>query len=284
MTRLVLASGLLAVGSLTAQVTFDRIQNSSKEPQNWLTYSGNVLGQRYSEITQINPHNVKNLQMQGAFPARSTEKFETTPLVVDGIMYLTEAPNDVIALDAATGKTYWVYSYAPSTDSRPCCGRVNRGVAILGDTLFMATLDSHLIAIDATNGHPIWNTEVASAKAGYAMTLSPLVVKDKVIVGVAGGEYGIRGFVAAYDAKTGKEAWKFYTIPGPGEPGHESWAGDSWKHGGALGVGDRSLRFGRRTSLTGEWGTRVRTITESNAAAITFTAIVWLRSTPIRAS
>jgi len=235
MMKLVLASGLLAAGLVSAQapVSFDRIQNSSKEPQNWLTYSGNVLGQRYSELTQITPANVKNMEMQWAFQARSTEKFETTPLVVDGVMYITEAPNDVIALDAATGKTYWVYSYAPSTDSRPCCGRVNRGVAILGDTLFMATLDSHLVAIDATNGHPIWNTEVASAKAGYAMTLAPLVVKDKVIVGVAGGEYGIRGFVAAYDAKTGKEAWKFYTIPGPGEPGHESWAGDTWKHGGA---------------------------------------------------
>jgi alcohol dehydrogenase (cytochrome c) len=233
MTRLVLASGLLAAGSLAAQISFDRIQNASKEPQNWLTYSGNLLGQRYSELTQIQPDNVKNLEMQWAFQARSTEKFETTPIVVDGKMYITQAPNDVVALDAVTGRTFWVYNYTPSTDARPCCGRVNRGVAILGDTLFMATIDSHLIAIDATNGHPIWNTEVASAKAGYAMTLAPLVVKDKIIIGVAGGEYGIRGYIAAYDPKTGKEAWRFYTIPGPGEPGHESWAGDSWKNGGA---------------------------------------------------
>ncbi len=236
MMKLVLASGLLAAGLVSAQapVTFDRIQNSGKEPQNWLTYSGNVLGQRYSELAQITPANVGNLEMKWAFQARSTEKFETTPLVVDGIMYITEAPNDVIALDAVAGKTYWVLaSYTPSTDARPCCGRVNRGVAILGDTLFMATLDSHLVALDATTGHPVWNTEVASAKAGYAMTLAPLVIKDKVVVGVAGGEYGIRGYIAAYDAKTGKEAWRFYTIPGPGEPGHETWSGDSWMHGGA---------------------------------------------------
>src|SRR5271154_6836216 len=235
MKRFVLVAGLLApsLGSMMAQVSFDRILTANKEPQNWLTYSGNLSGQRYSELTQIRPDNVKSLEMQWAFQARSTEKFETTPIVVDGKMYLTQAPNDIVALDAETGRTFWIYNYTPSTDARPCCGRVNRGVAILGDTLFMATLDSHLIAVDATNGHPIWNVEVASAKAGYAMTLAPLVIKDKVIVGVAGGEYGIRGYISAYDAKTGKEAWRFYTIPGPGEPGHETWAGDSWKHGGA---------------------------------------------------
>ena len=109
---------------------------------------------------------------------------------------------------------------------------MNRGLAILGDTLFMGTIDAHLIAIDAKNGHPLWNVTVGKAAAGYALTHAPLVVKDKVIVGTAGGEYGIRGFIAAYDVRTGKEAWRFYTIPGPGEPGHETWAGDSWKHGG----------------------------------------------------
>ena len=228
-----LIAGLLAVPVSFAQVSFDRILNASKEPQNWLTYSGNLSGQRYSELAQITPANVGNLEMKWAFQARSTEKFETTPLVVDGKMYITQAPNDVIALDAATGRTFWVFNYTPSTDARPCCGRVNRGVAILGDTLFMATIDSHLIAIDATNGHPIWNVQTGNPKAGYAMTLAPLVVKDKVIVGVGGGEYGIRGYIAAYDAKTGKEAWRFYTIPGPGEPGHETWSGDSWIHGGA---------------------------------------------------
>ncbi len=228
-----LISAFLACTALSAQVTFDRIQKSEQEPQNWLTYSGNNLGQRYSALTQLTPANVGNLEMKWAFQARSLEKFESTPIVVDGMMYVTQAPNDIVALDAVTGKTFWVYNYTPSTDARPCCGRVNRGVAILGDTLFMATIDAHLVAVDTKNGRPVWNTEVASAKAGYAMTLAPLIIKDKVITGVAGGEYGIRGFIAAYDVKTGKEAWRFYTIPGPGEPGHDSWAGNSWQHGGA---------------------------------------------------
>jgi alcohol dehydrogenase (cytochrome c) len=233
MMRRVSLSFILLAGSLAAQVSFDRLVNADKEPQNWLTYSGTMMSQRYTQLTQITPANVKNLELQWIFQARSLEKFEATPLVVDGIMYTVQAPNDVVALDPVTGRVFWTYSYAPSTDARPCCGRVNRGVAIVGDTLFMGTIDAHLIAVDAKNGRPLWNTEVASAKGGYAITHAPLVVKDKVIVGVAGGEYGIRGFIAAYDVRTGKEVWRFNTIPGPGEAGHESWSGDSWKTGGA---------------------------------------------------
>jgi alcohol dehydrogenase (cytochrome c) len=224
---------LLSMSALQAQVTFDRLLKADKEPQNWLTYAGSMNGQRYSPLTQITPENVKNLQLQWAFQARSLEKFESTPLVVDGVMYLTQAPNDVVALDAATGELKWLYEYSPSRDAKPCCGRVNRGVAILGNTLFMATIDAHLVALDARDGKLLWDTEVAKAEAGYAMTHAPLIVKDKVIVGTAGGEYGIRGFIAAYDAATGKEAWRFYTIPGKGEPGNETWEGDSWMHGGA---------------------------------------------------
>ena len=224
---------LSLAGALSAQVTFDRLVNSAKEPQNWLTYSGNMMSQRYSPLDQITPQNVKNLELKWVFQARSLEKFEATPLVVDGIMYTVQAPNDVVALDPVTGRVFWMYSYAPSPLSRPCCGRVNRGVAVVGDTLFMGTIDAHLLAIDAKNGKPLWNTTVAKPEAGYAITHAPLVIKDKVIVGVAGGEFGIRGFIAAYDVKTGKEAWRFNTVPGPGEAGHETWAGDSWKTGGA---------------------------------------------------
>src|SRR5947208_2388127 len=195
------------------------------------------MSQRHTPLAQITPLNVKNLEPAWIFQARSGEasntKFEATPLVVDGVLYTVQPPNDVVALDAATGRQFWIYSYAPSLAARPCCGRVNRGLAISGDTLFMATIDAHLIAVDSKNGHPLWNTAVANAAAGYALTLAPLVIKDKVIVGTAGGEYGIRGFNAAYDVKTGKEAWRFYTIPGPGEPGHETWDKDSWQHGGA---------------------------------------------------
>src|SRR6266404_4615770 len=220
---------IVIAGSLSAQVSFERLLNADKEPQNWLTYSGTMMTQRYSQLTQITPQNVKNLEQQWVFQARSLEKFEATPLVVDGIMYTVQAPNDVVALDAATGRTFWTYSWTPESAARPCCGRVNRGVAVLGDTLFMATIDARLIAIDARNGRPLWNIQIAPPEKGYAMTLAPLVMKDKVIVGTAGGEYGIRGFIAAYDVKTGKEAWRFYTIPGPGEPGHQTWLSNDGK-------------------------------------------------------
>jgi len=205
---------------------------ADKEPQNWVTYSGSAQSQRYSTLTQITPDNVKNLELQWVYQARSLEKFEATALVVDGVLYTVQAPNDVMALDAATGRLFWSYSYTPAPESRPCCGRINRGLAILGDTLFMGTIDAHLVAIDAKNGKPLWNTTVAKAESGYALTHAPLVVKDKVIVGTAGGEYGIRGFIAAYDVRTGKEMWRFHNIPEPGEAGHETWGGDSWKTGG----------------------------------------------------
>lgn len=217
---------------LPGQVPFDRVLHADREPQNWLTYSGTVLSQRHSLLTRITPGNVKNLELQWIYQARSLEKFEATPLAVDGILYTVRAPNDVIALDAVTGRIFWTYSYTPSPKARPCCGRINRGVAILGDTLYMGTIDAHLIAIDARNGRPLWNVEVANPEAGYAIAHAPLVIKDKVIIGTAGGEYGIRGFLAAYDAGTGKQLWRFNTIPGPGEPGNETWAGDSWKRGG----------------------------------------------------
>ena len=227
-----IAGSLWAPAILKSQVSFDRILRANQEPQNWLTYSGTVLSQRHSSLAQVTPENVKNLELQWVYQARSLEKFEATSLVVDGILYTVQAPNDVMALDAATGRLFWTYSYTPAPEARPCCGRINRGLAILGNTLFMGTIDAHLVAIDAKNGKPLWNTTVAKAESGYALTHAPLVVKDKVIVGTAGGEYGIRGFIAAYDVRTGKELWRFYTIPGPGEPGHETWGGDSWKTGG----------------------------------------------------
>jgi alcohol dehydrogenase (cytochrome c) len=224
---------LSVTGSLGAQVSFDRLLNANKEPQNWLTYSGTNLGQRYSLLTQITPANVKNLELQWVWQAKSLEKFEATALVVDGVMYTVQAPDDVVALDAATGRVFWTFPYTPAPEARPCCGRVNRGLAILGDTLFMGTIDAHLIAIDAKNGKPLWNITIASAKDRYAITHAPLVIKDKVIVETAGGDGPIRDFITDFNEKTGKELWRFYTIPGPGEPGHETWAGDSWKTGGA---------------------------------------------------
>src|SRR5258705_656693 len=236
-----LALMVFAPVSLQAEVTFDRLLHTDREPQNWLTYSGNVLGQRYSPLTQITTGNVKNMELQWVWQAKSLEKFETTALVLDGILYTIQAPNNtntadgntqVVALDAATGRQFWTFRYDIPSTARACCGRVNRGLAILGDTLYMVTLNSHLIPISAKTGTLIWDTTVTTT-AGYPMTHAPLVVKDKILVGTAGGDGPIRGFLAAFDAKTGKEVWRFYPIPGPGEPGNETWSGDSWKTGGA---------------------------------------------------
>jgi alcohol dehydrogenase (cytochrome c) len=228
----------LAVGaaSLQAQVAFDRLLHAEREPHNWLLYSGTFDNQRYSRLTEITPANVKNLELQWVWQARSLEKFEATALAVDGVLYTVQAPNDVVALDAVTGRPYWTYSYQPSPEARPCCGRVNRGLAILGDTLFMGTIDAHLIALDAKSGTLLWDTTVEritdKVTEKWAITHAPLVANDKVIVGTAGGDLGVRGFIAAFDARTGREVWRFYTIPGPGEPGNETWSGDSWKTGG----------------------------------------------------
>src|SRR4029450_2000524 len=171
----------------------------------------------YTPPPKIPPANVRNLELQWVFqtraPAEANEKFEATPLVVDGVMYTVLPPNHVVALDAASGRMYWMYSARISPAARVCCGRVNRGLAILGDTLFMGTIDGHLIAIDAKSGKPVWDVAVAKPELGYSFTLAPLIVKDKVIVGPSGGEYGIRGFIAAFDAATGKEVWRFNTIP-----------------------------------------------------------------------
>ena len=142
MVRRTLFMTLVVAASLQAQVSYDRILKSGQEPQNWFTYSGNYNGQRYSTLGQITPENVKNLELQWIYQARSLEKFEATPIVVDGIMYTVEAPNNIVALDAVTGRIFWTYNYTPVQAARPCCGRVNRGLGILGDTLFMATIDA----------------------------------------------------------------------------------------------------------------------------------------------
>ncbi len=219
-------------GQLSAQVTYERILRADEEPGNWLTYNRTYASQHHSPLQQINRENVRDLELKWVFQARSLERHESTPLVVDGIIYTVQMPNDVVALDAVTGRKFWQYSHVLESKVNVCCGRINRGLAILGETLYMGTIDGKLVALDAKSGAVLFTRQIVDPSGGYALTLAPLVVKDKLILGSAGGEYGIRGFIAAVDPKTGDELWRFHTIPGPGEPGHETWSGDSWKRGG----------------------------------------------------
>jgi alcohol dehydrogenase (cytochrome c) len=217
----------------SAQVTPQRLVDSAKEPQNWMMYSGDYAGRRFSPLDQIKTSNVPSLTAKWVYQTAATGKFETTPLVVDGILYGTAQDDRAFALDARSGRPIWQYQRSLPGDIRPCCGRVNRGLAILGDKVFMGTLDAHVIALDTKTGNVVWDVATVEYRKGYSITLAPLVVKNLVMIGVSGGEYGIRGFIDAYDAATSERKWRFYTVPGPGEPGHDTWEGDSWKTGGA---------------------------------------------------
>ena len=229
---ILLGFGLAGI-SARGQVTPQRLLESAKEPQNWLMYSGDYAGRRYSTLDQINTKNTASLVPKWAYQTMAGGKFETTSLVVDGVLYATGADDRAFALDARSGRPIWQYQRSLPPDIHACCGRVNRGMAILGDKVFLGTLDAHVIALDTKTGNVIWDVATSDYRKGYSITLAPLVIHDLVLIGVSGGEYGIRGFIDAYDAVTGARKWRFYTVPGPGEPGHETWEGDSWKIGGA---------------------------------------------------
>jgi alcohol dehydrogenase (cytochrome c) len=224
---------LVLIAPAAAQVSTERLVNSARQPEQWLTYSGAYNGRRFSPLEQINAGNVQRLGLQWVFQTGVKGDHQTTPLVIDGVMYLTAPQNHAYAVDVRTGRPYWHYTRNLPKEMSLCCGPQNRGLAALGDLLFMGTLDAHVVALDRKTGRVRWDTPSSDADKGYSFTGAPLVVKNKVITGVAGGEYGIRGFIEAYDAETGKRAWRFHTIPGEGEPGNDTWKGDSWKRGGA---------------------------------------------------
>jgi alcohol dehydrogenase (cytochrome c) len=217
----------------TPTVAPQDILNGLKDPTRWLTYSGDYGGHRYSPLTQITPDNVSQLSAQWTFQTGQLGSFQTTPIVIDGVLYVTGFNNNAWAIDARSGRTIWRYRRELPEDLKLCCGAINRGFAVLGDRLFMGTLDAHLVALDMKTGVVLFDVQLANYKDGYSATVAPLVVKDKVIVGIAGAEYGIRGFIDAYDAQTGKQAWRFYTVAGPDDPGARSWPqGDAYKRGG----------------------------------------------------
>jgi alcohol dehydrogenase (cytochrome c) len=220
-----IAAAALAVGvSLAAQAQSDG---------QWLMYSGNYSSHRHSPLTQLTPDNVAKLQPVWVYQPPGTGSVESTPVVANGVMYVTSGPTMAAALDLRSGKALWEWT-RPIAASVLNLGfpRVNRGVAIDGNTVYVGTLDGYLVALDARAGIERWSVHVGENPTGHAITAAPLLVDGKVIVGISGGEAGIRGFLDAYDARTGKQVWRFWTVPSPGEPGSESWPGDSWVHGG----------------------------------------------------
>lgn len=214
-------------------VTAERLINAENEPHNWLMYSGNYKAQRYSYLEQLHQRNVSKLEIAWVHQLQTLDRAETTPLVVDGVMYITESPSTVIAVDASTGRPYWRYEHELPEELIICCGRNNRGVAVQGDRVIMSTLDAHLVALDARSGNVLWETEVRESSSGYSKTAAPLIVGDKIFTGVAGGEYGIRGVIDAYNINNGSREWRFFTTPGPDNPDNQSWSGESWRTGGS---------------------------------------------------
>jgi alcohol dehydrogenase (cytochrome c) len=234
------ASQSKAAPNVASGVTSDRIVRARSEPQNWLTYYGAYDGERYSTLDQISTANVRNLKLAWQFQAGviglianpATFSFEATPIVVDGVMYVSGWDGYVWALDAATGKLFWRYRHAIPLDVPLCCGNVNRGVAVADGKVIFATQDGHVVALDATNGKPVWEQVFVDVRAGESATMAPLVVKNMVLVGSSGGEYGVRGHIDAFDIATGARRWRRYNVPKPGEKGSETWHGEAWQWAG----------------------------------------------------
>jgi alcohol dehydrogenase (cytochrome c) len=216
----------------TISVSPERLINAPQDAANWIMHSGAFHGGRFSVLDQINHRTVSRLRLKWVYQPSMPGGVRTVPLMIDGVMFLTGPEHEVIALNARSGEPFWTFERALPRTLSLCCGRINRGVAALGSRIYHATLDGHLIALDMATGSEAWDVEVADYQEGYSLTSAPLAVKDKVVVGMAGAEFPTRGFLDAYSAETGERAWRFNTIPGPGEPGHETWENDAWKTGG----------------------------------------------------
>jgi alcohol dehydrogenase (cytochrome c) len=220
----------------------ERLAAARSEPQNWLTYFGAYDGQRYSTLDQINTTNVAQLRPAWVFQfgqiglaaTPATYSFEAAPLVVDGVMFVSGWDGYVWALDARTGRELWRYKHEVPLDTPLCCGNVNRGVAVARGKVFVASANGYLVALEARSGRPVWSQPFADVRAGESATAAPLVVKDLVLVGSSGAEYGVRGHLDAFELQTGRLRWRRYTVPKPGEPGSETWPreGEAWARGG----------------------------------------------------
>jgi alcohol dehydrogenase (cytochrome c) len=229
------------------EVTPERLLAASSATVEWLLPGGSYNGQRFSKDTQIAAANVSRLRVQWIhqFSAGETPN-ESTPIVAGNYIYATAPPSTVIAMDVRTGREIWQFSRSMPVDLRLCCLATNRGVAVFGRRVYLATLDAHLVALDAGTGQVLWDTKVSEYSDGYSMTSAPLVIGNSIVVGIAGGDHPIRGHISSYDAETGALRWRFNSIPAPGEPGHESWGGESWRTGGAAtwGIGSFDPELG----------------------------------------
>ncbi len=228
---------------VTRGLGYERILQARSESHNWITYYGDYDGKRHSLLEEINAGNVKDLKVAWIFQAgasgmiasTSTYAFEACPLVVDGVMFVTGWDGWLWALDAKSGEQLWRYKHAIPIDVTLCCANVNRGCAVASGKVYMVTQNAQLVALDATTGRKIWQKPIGDVRAGESATIAPLVVKDTLITGSSGGEYGVRGHIDCWDLETGERRWRTYTVPKPGEPGSETWPadGEAWQRGGA---------------------------------------------------
>ncbi len=215
-------------------VTDDMLLNADKDAQNWLLYGRDYQTTRYSPLTQVNQSNVKNLKAAWQLSFGVLDGQDSQAVVVNGTVYVTSSYNKVWSVDGATGKVNWKYERELPGDVFPklCCDVVNRGVAVYKNKVYLATLDAHIVALDNATGKVVWDKKMGDYTYAETFTIMPMALRNKIIFGTAGAEYGVRGWIAAIDADTGAPVWKTYTIPGPGEPGNDTWAGESWKYGG----------------------------------------------------
>jgi PQQ-dependent dehydrogenase (methanol/ethanol family) len=254
--KALLAAVLLVGGThAAAAVTWDDLVHAGNQSQNWLLYGGDLGQKRFVPNDEINTNNVQNLRLKWIFQTGVIGSFENTPIVEDGIMYVTTPYNHAFAVDASSGKQLWHYQHKLGTTIF-CCGPNNRGVAVLGDKLFMTTLDAMLIALDKRTGEVVWEIEVADPEFGYSETLAPTIYKDKVIVGISGAEYGIRGFISAYDAESGNLVWRTHTIPAPGDTapdGAKGWEGVFATHADGMNDLHRDIEAEKAAIKSGKY-------------------------------
>ena len=221
------------IGRGEGPVDDQALRDAPANPAEWLHYGGNYASWRHSPIERLTPDSVGDLKLAWMAQTGIPGQLEASPVVYDGILYLTSARNRLMALDAKTGELYWRYDHPNPDDLRICCGPANRGGAIAGDVVLMATLDAKLVALHRKTGEIVWETTIDDHTLGFSATSAPLVVGDIAVIGIGGGEYGVRGYFDGYDVGTGERRWRHYTVPAAGEPGVETWAAESYLNGGA---------------------------------------------------